>query len=423
MIETTDRFFLHPRQVLTARKVGIYDAINLVIYAKLPLISARRGKDLVAGLIQRNELSPQQILTRNLTDRIIDKFGTEAASLRYPIGPSQYEPILEQLVEAGEDVLPYFFHEHHLLVDRRRRIAAFTKVNDGLLEEVRKGDVILQLSESERIHYMASGAWMTNKTLIAYLDRQGVTPWWEDELNLASHARVERVMLSDTPTLLSPEVLASYAHLERDITSDTPTLLSLGTLERYDTQQLPSFVFAEMLLRRTRRPRGYAKPVLQASDTIRVEPVIEQRKDARSQNDSNNLNAVNRNAVPCTDGLDDNSDSDSSSSFKNTKHPRPPIRRAESSPAEKESRAGSSNNDEPSQVSSTPLNELATTADQAMLSKNEVALLLGVHANTIDNYRRDQPDFPKPAKLGGKTLRWEQSDILQYKNARKTPAP
>lgn len=398
MVETTDRFFLHPRQVLTAGKIGIYDAINLVIYAKLPLVSTRRGKELVAGFVQRDEPSAQQLLTMNLTDRIIDKFGSDAASLRYPIGPSLYEPILERLVEAGEDVLPYFYHEHHLMVDKRRRVAAFTKVNDALLEEVKNGGVILQLSESERTPYMASGAWMTNKTLSAYLDRQGVTPWWEDEANLASHARLERVMMSDTPSWLST-----------------------GAPESYDTQQLPSFVFAEMLLRRSRRPRGYAKPARLTSDTILVEPVVEQRKDSRSQNDSTNLNTVNPNTAPYTDGLRANAVAIFASSMQSPKQPRPLSQRAESSSADTEARPERRGNDAPISPKALPASELTPTSDDVMLSKHEVAALLNVHANTVDNYRK-LPDFPKPVKYGSTTLRWKRSDIVRWMDSQNNPA-
>lgn len=415
MIETTDPFFLHPRQVLTAGKVGIYDAINLVIYGRLPLSSAKSGIELVAGFQCDGA---QQALTKAQADQLIDKFRTEAASLRYPVGPTQYEPILERLLEAGEDVLPFFYHEHHLLVDRRQRIADCTSVIHTLQEEVKKGEVILQLSESERTQYMASGAWMTNKTLTAFLDRQGVTPWWECEANLVSHARLERVMTTDSPSLLSPKMMASYGLLDRDIMSDTPASPSLDTRERYDTQQLPSFVFAEMLLRRSRRPRGYAKPARLTSDTILVEPVVEQREDSRSQNDSTNLNTVNPNAAPYTDGLHANAVGIFASSMQSSKHPRPLSQRAESSSADTEARPERRGNDAPISPESLPASELTPTSDDVMLSKTEVAALLNVHVNTVDNYRK-LPDFPKPVKYSPTTLRWKRSDIVRWRDSQK----
>lgn len=393
MGEYTDRFFIHPRLLLTAKQVGVYDAINLVIYAKFPLINARRGKELVAGFVPCDELSAQGIWTKSQTDRLVDKFGTEAGSLRYPIGPSQYEPLLERLLEDGEDALPYFYHEHHLLVDRRRRAAAFTRVNRELLEEVRKGEVILQRSDSERTHLMASDAWMTNKTLSAYLDRQGVAPWWEIDTNLASHARLERVLLSDTLDLPNSEIQ-----------------------EIYDVQQIPSFVFAEMLLKRSKRSRGYERSVQKSSEASRIDSTAEKPKYASSQKLPKNLNAL----APF-DVFNDSSVGDSSSPRESTKQLRPQSQGAESSSTEIEARVDRSSNDEPSRAESTPWSEFPTTTSQAMLSKREVGALLGVHVNTVDNYR-DRHDFPEPVKYGGTTLRWEQSDILRWKNSQKNPA-
>ena len=42
MLDRVDQLFLQPRLVLDAKKVEVYDAINMVVYAKIPLVSARR---------------------------------------------------------------------------------------------------------------------------------------------------------------------------------------------------------------------------------------------------------------------------------------------------------------------------------------------------------------------------------------------
>ena len=52
------------------------------------------------------------------------------------------------------------------------------------------------------------------------------------------------------------------------------------------------------------------------------------------------------------------------------------------------------------------------------LSKKEVAELLVVSENTVDNYRKKFPDFPEPFFLGATTLRWKTSEILQWMDSR-----
>lgn len=388
MGEFTDRIFLHPRLLLSARQVEVWDAINLVIYAKIPLINIRRGRELVAGMVQRNEPSAQEIFTASQTHRLLDKFDSEVASLRYPVGPSQYEPLLERLLENGEDALPFFYHEHHLLVDRRRRAAAFTRINSELLEEVRKGEVILQRSDSERTHWMQPNSWMTKETLSAFLGRQGVAPWWGIEANLASHARLERVVLSDT---------------------------NLQDSTAYDAQQVPSFVFAEMLLKRSQKPRGYAQSVQRSSEASRISSTVEEPKYASARKASKNQIAL----AP-KDELNDSSVGDSSTPRQNTKQLRPESQGAESS-STKEARSDRSSVDVPSSVESSHGIVLPTTIDQGMLTKNEVGVLLGVHPNTVDNYR-NRPNFPEPVKYGGTTLRWERSDVLRWRDSQKNPA-
>lgn len=385
MGEYTDRFFLHPRELLSARQIGVYDAINLVIYAKFPLISVKRGKELVAGMVRRDETSAQGIFTKSQTDRLVDRFGTKIASLRYPIGPSQYEPLLEGMLEEGEDALPFFYHEHHLLVDRRRRAAAFTRVNREILEEVRKGDVILQRSDSERIHLMASDAWMTQKTLSGYLERQGVAPWWEIETHLASHARLERVLLSDT--LHSPNSEA---------------------LESYDAQQVPSFVFAEMLLKRSQAPRGYAKPVQMEGQASAIRSNIEKPKPLDSLKLSEPTKA--------NDKFGEGPVMDSQSSCPDTKKLHPQNQGAESCFSERETRRDTSSHEQGNAVLPAG-REFPATTDQGMVSKKEVAKLIGMSVSSVDNLRK-KPDFPEPISYGTTTRRWRRSDILRWLESR-----
>ncbi|MCC4601599.1 helix-turn-helix transcriptional regulator [Xanthomonas melonis] len=393
MSEYTDRFFLHPRLLLSARQVDVYDAINLVIYAKFPLINVRRGKDLVAGFLPRDERTAQGIFTESQTDRFLDKFGDEFSSLRYPIGPGQYEPLLERLLSDGEDVLPFFYSDHHLMVARRRRAAAFTQVHRELLEEVRKGDVILQRSDSERIRLIASDAWMTQKTLGAYLERQGVAPWWEIEANLASHARLERILFSDS--LNSP---------------------SSENLEGYDTQQVPSFVFAEMLLKRSQRPRGYAQPVKGSSEASRVSSATQQPKDANSLRRPNN-----QNASTSSDEINDSSVGDSSSLRQKNKQPRPQSQGAGCSSTMEEASADITSRGVPSSIESLIGRESPPTIVETMITKKQVGQLLGIHTNTVDNYRKSH-DFPEPVKYGEATLRWKRSDILKWQESRDNSA-
>ena len=56
----------------------------------------------------------------------------------------------------------------------------------------------------------------------------------------------------------------------------------------------------------------------------------------------------------------------------------------------------------------------ATYLQPVALSARQVAQLLGVSTSTIWRWRRDDPDFPKPKKLGGHTVRWQRSDIEAY---------
>ena len=66
-----------------------------------------------------------------------------------------------------------------------------------------------------------------------------------------------------------------------------------------------------------------------------------------------------------------------------------------------------------------PLKSPVTSSDEdPMLTKSEVAKLLRVHVNTIDNYRK-QRGFPREHKFGPNTLRWKRGEILQWRDQRQ----
>lgn len=390
MGEITDRFFLSPRLLLSARRVDFFDAISLVAYAKVPLVNVRRGRDLVAGFVRRRESDAKALLTNNQVDRIVDKYATEVASLRFPVDPLQYEPLLEALVEDGEDVLPYFYHEHHLLVDRRRRAATFARLYSELLEEVRNEDVILQRTDSERVRMLVSGAWMTHNTVCAYLERHGVAPWWAIETNLASHARLERVLFSDSLNLPST-----------------------GVQESYDSQQMPSFVFAQMLLNLSERPRGFTSTVLRDSDTRAVDSKADKPRSA----DASRATRTEKPAAP-SEQLSEHAPGDGPSPRPPTRQLRPQNQGAEHSFSNEKVRYDTSSKSVHGSQEVQPA--LPAAPDEAMLSKKGVAALLGVSVGTVDNYRKNRSDFPKAVSYGESTLRWERSAVLKWKDLRKS---
>lgn len=371
-----DRLFVQPRFVLTARKIDLYDAINLVVYAKLPLISTRRGKDLVAGFIRRDGVMvTPALMSARQKDELLDKYGREIASLRYPVGPSLYEPLLEKMAEAREAALPYFFHEHDQLRDKRRRAAMFADLHRELAALVSTEEVALQITDSERTYLMQGDAWMTAETCSAFLERHGVTPWWRIQQNLESHARLERVLLSDG---------LDVSHSE----------FSNG----YDENQLPSFLFGKMLLNRTSPTREYS-------------PAHEPK----------------RSDTTAASSMADAEFSDSY--YKPGKRKRKADSRREPAPPNKEvlvdddeayrsamTRQIANERNQDSLIESAAQ---ADDSDDTMLTKREVADLLGVKStNTVDNYRNDFEDFPEAVVYGANTLRWSKRKIEHWKKAR-----
>ena len=394
MVDSLDRLFLRPQLLLIARKVDIYDAINMVVYAKIPLVTVRRGKDLVVGSIRLNKAgSAVGILSQGQKDELLGKYEKEIASLRYPVGPSQYEPLLEKMLGAGEDTLPYFFHEHHHAVDRRCRVAMFAQLHGELAGLVSKGEIPLQITDSEGTHLMASDAWMTAKTFALYLERYRVTPWWDNEDNLKSHARLERVLLSDGLNVTR-----------------------LDSLEQYDRQQLPSFLFGHMLLKRTRAPLGYAQPHQRTGDAKSVEARAPDRELQNSQYEPRPPVARTESSA-ASDAEHDKSSPEvaglpSSAAARQAMRPDGIC----SKNVQRDPGAERGFDDEPQAL---PLKSPVTSSDEdPMLTKSEVAKLLRVHVNTIDNYRK-QRGFPREHKFGPNTLRWKRGEILQWRDQRQ----
>ena len=391
-----DRLFVQPRLVLTARKIDLYDAINLVVYAKLPLIGTRRGKDLVAGFIRRDGVRVvPALMSSRQKDELLHKYGRDIASLRYPADPSQYEPLLEKMTEANEPALPYFFHEHHQLTDRRQRAAMFADLHRELAGLVSTKEVALQITDSERTYLMQGDAWMTAETCSAFLERHGVAPWWRNEENLESHARVERLLLSDGLAVSRSE-------------------LSNG----YDENQLPSFLFGKMLLGRTSPPRGYSLAREPArSDATAESPVTDgefadsyykpgkRKRKADSLRESTPPNEArfveddepDRSAMTRPSMIEADSDPSKAKMWPGTEH----IANGQDHDRHEESRVQ------------------ADDSEDTMLTKREVADLLGVKStNTVDNYRNDFEDFPEAVVYGANTLRWSKRKIERWKNAR-----
>ena len=202
MAETNDRFFLDPRKLLSASEIDFLDAINLVVYATLPLKTSFHGSALIAGYICRDEGG--HIKRTNWLpgkEDLIRKYAAHIDCLSYPVAPSHYERLLDKMCSAKESVLPYFYHEHHLMVDRRRRAAMFAGLYKKKQEEVAKKNARPETPESEKKSTIPLGTSITGAELQSYLRTEGVLPWWKDDKNLASHTHLERVLLSDSLSL------------------------------------------------------------------------------------------------------------------------------------------------------------------------------------------------------------------------------
>jgi predicted DNA-binding transcriptional regulator AlpA len=388
MHKPTDRIFLQPNLVLATRQVNVYDAMNLVAYAKVPLVSALRAGELIAGFILRkNEASTGVFLSQGQKDRLMDKYGSELARFRYPVAPSEYMMLQEKMLDAGETALPYFFHEHHELVHARRRASAMAQAHGRLGELVLSGQLILQLGDAQLSGFpISSSAWMSQKTLGAYLEGEGVSPWWEIQQNLESHRRLISIVMSDWINLSN-----------------------LAGSESIDEAQLPSYIHARMLLQRTTRPSGYATPSnvepsgpAPAQKTLRAGPgcVDELISSAESAFESGkNVDA---------EALDDAHDGPVAAHSSNA-----PERATPALPEAKASKPrraiGTTRNHDSDRTDPEPPDP------DKMISKKEVANLLGVSVGTVDNRGKLDPDFPRPARYSSNLVRWNKAAILEWK--------
>ena len=235
---------------------------------------------------------------------------------------------------------------------------------------------------------------MTAETLNAYLERHGVTPWWRNQSNLESHARLERLLLSDGLAVSRPE-----------LSNDD------------DQQQLPSYLFGRMLLSRTgamRRlspateaPRFDATNKAPATDSEFSDSYYKPGKSNRKTKPLQDSDA------PCKGESSEDSEPDRScktQSFVEADNLDSGMGKSEAS-AETLSYVRDQDRREGSSIG-------ADDPDDAMLTKREVAALLGVSMNTVDNYRKDFADFPEAVMYGPNTLRWRKSQIERWKRAR-----
>ena len=107
MHKPSDSVYLQPSLVLAARQVNIYDAMNLVAYAKVPLITARRAGDLIAGFIQRvNDTVGTAFLSQGQKDRLLEKYASDLARLRHPVAAADYAMLQEKMLDAGKPPSP-----------------------------------------------------------------------------------------------------------------------------------------------------------------------------------------------------------------------------------------------------------------------------------------------------------------------------
>ena len=473
MAESAHCNFVRPRELLSATRIDFVDAINLVIYAKLPLLTALKGRRLIAGYLLRDEIGGARMMRSFRGDKqLLDNYARQIDRLTFPVSPSLYEPLLDQISRANEYALPYFFHEHHLMVDRRRRAALFGKHYKLLQGEVTKGSVKLQVTEADDTSILLDGAWMTSETLRAYLHGRGVLPWWGNEENIHSHLTLERVFLHDwlshpragvdeqeETRRRSPEFLrenrvnlrewlgrpseprpdqkpaaqdqtnalrhgdsdssaAAWSSLTGDFlpgqmespqphlsqstntTLEAPIELILPPVppeqEPYDEQQLPSFLLAEKLIKQMRVaadvPQEPPTSYTQHYSPIRPIVLVDSHKQETPVQ-------VQR--------LESSADAD-------------PNQRARASSFEGRQAGELATAPAPgyTTISESSTSESDGLSDESMLSKKQIAGLLSVSPNTVDNYRK-LPGFPKEHEYGANTIRWKRSEILQWRDQRQ----
>jgi len=421
----TDHCFLRPRAVLMAGKIDVQDAINLVVFAKLPLKSRVTGENLIAGRVC-TDVAGQPLISEGLPPQKTwpQEFEDVISALRYPVAPSDYEPLLVEMVETGFDELPFFVHDHHLVADQRWRAGLFVHLYGELQDAVSTGQITVRGADGQRTDTLTADSWMSERTLLSYLNQHGVMSWWEVTNNLNSHDRLERILISD-----AQQPLESYSELI------------------YDPNEIPSLLFAHMLLGRTHymrdlasvedaghsaRQYGSAEPdpefagsyfqpdkrrppapdlVTKATESRSVPREIASETRATPHVGANS--AVERalpSTAPNTFPIGHNETSNAGTNETGIavlqhsvdEHTHPLPARANRLQVKTQS----------SSPKATSAAIVAATDDDRM-SKKELAKLLGKHPNSVDNLRKDDPSFPKPSKLGG-SLRWRRGDVLHW---------
>lgn len=425
MGEMTDHCFFRPRAVFRAGKINVRDAINLVAYAKVPLKSRLTGRQLIAGCVRTDLTGQSSIEDVPSSIRMWPQEVQEWISgLRYPVPPMEYEAHLVELVETGFDELPFFMHDHHLVEDQRWRARRCSELYCELMDTVLAGHITVRGTDDQRMDTLSAESWMSERTLLSYLNKQNVLSWWESTSNLNSHDRVERILISDT----------------RQPPEDSSETV-------YDPYQMPSLLFAHMLLKGTVGMRDLARVEDLGRSAVRFgltdsnkefahshyQPVRRRRSGTDVTAKVNAPDGARREISPDTyetSGSDENcsveqpspttvpssiSVGSNDASVDRTREiladgPTHSVERpADSLPRRKT----------PLQAKKTVSDATATrpekveATDEDRMSKKAVAKLLDVHPNTVDNIRKDDPTFPTPGKPGG-SLRWRRGDILLW---------
>ncbi len=371
----TDSQFLRPRNLIDAERIEVVDAINLVVYAKLPLKSILKGFDLIAGFVHDPVSGSRNGIHEHEVSRLRRDFNSFADRLRFPLATEDFEPLYDRLLVAGHDCLPHFFHDEHLLVDKRRRAAMFLAEYNALQADLRAKHFIIQLSETERAYTLTLSAWMSRPTLASYLEDRGVWPWWSNKANAATHSRIERILPSDA--MLATE---------------------FNEREAYVNSRSLSYTFAEMLLRRCPIGRRHFASAALTSTKNKDAAFVEMKTETPAKQEETSR-LVQRPKPDEQLILSEDKETRAAPSLFDEFARAKTLAKQRNFPPERE-RA---------------LEQLGPEVEDGpdYISKEDIANLLRVHTNTVDNWRK-RPDFPKEVKLGPTTLRWERRAVMAW---------
>lgn len=421
----TDHCFLRPRAVFLAGKITVQDAINLVAYAKVPLKSRLTGERLIAGCVRTDVAGHSSIGERPSMIRMWPQDVQEWISgLRYPVPPLEYEAHLVELVETGFDELPFFMHDHHLVNDQRWRAGRCKELYGELQDAVSDGHITVRGADGQQTDILSPESWMSERTLLSYLNQQSALSWWEGTSNLNNNDRLERILISDAlqTTETSSEIV-------------------------YDPHQIPSLLFAHMLLRQTRATRDLARVEAAGRSAVQI------GKAASDPEFANSYFQANKRRLPARDHVTETAEVRSLFQEIESGNRSVPqvgtnssVKRALSSKGRNASPVGHSEDshagveetivadlrhsaEQPTHPQPTRNNRLqvkkqiisptgtsaaiVAATDDDRISKKEVARMLGKHPNSVDNLRKHDPSFPEPSMVGG-SLRWKRGDVLHW---------